>query len=399
MHRLTIYILALGVFLTATSELAVSGILPEIADSLDISLALAGQLVTVYSLAFAIGTPVIVALTSRLGRRTMLLGSLLLFVVGSLTAFGSTNLMLLMVSRVILGASAGVYLVIVFGAAAKIVPPEKIGSAIGTVVLGFSSAMILGVPIGIAIANWLNWHAIFLLLAVLSLLVAYFIFRFVPDFEGDAPASFLQQIKVAGSVAIASGLFITFFKESGNSVLFTYLIPYMQSILHIQSSYSSMIMLALGVFGAIGSRFGGYGVDRWGAARVLAFNMIVHLVIVALLPLFSRSAPAALVLISLMVLAMFATGPALQSYFIQRAPQSSNFVLSLNTSVIHLGLAAGAGAGGVLAETSSTLFYHPWLAGISLALGLAAAFISFSVSVRSPGRTRALPAQPSNHAR
>ncbi|MDQ0897143.1 MFS transporter [Paenibacillus sp. V4I7] len=379
MNRLSIYILALGVFLTATSELVVAGILHVIAEDLNISIALAGQLITAYSLAFAIGTPIIVSLTSRMGRRKVLLGSLAVFILGCLVSFGSSEISVLMVSRIILGVSAGVYLVVVFGAVAKLVPAEKLGSAIGTIVLGFSSAMILGVPIGIAITNWWSWQAIFIILGLFSLLITFIIFRLLPEIEGDAPVPFGQQFKVLGSLVIVSGLFLTFFRESGNSILFTYLTPFIQDVLHLKASNISIIMLVFGIFGAIGSRLGGYGVDRWGAARVITLSIIVHVAALALLPFFVESLVISLMLIALMVFSMFVTGPAIQTYFIQQAPLSSNLVLSLNTSIIHLGLAVGAGAGGVMANATSTVFYHPWMASMIVALGLAAAFLSFRV--------------------
>lgn len=69
MNRLTMYLVTLGVFLTATSELVVSGILYHISEDLHISLALAGQLITAYSLSFAIGTPILVSLTARMDRK------------------------------------------------------------------------------------------------------------------------------------------------------------------------------------------------------------------------------------------------------------------------------------------------------------------------------------------
>ncbi|GJM76614.1 hypothetical protein HMSSN036_88300 [Paenibacillus macerans] len=95
-RKLVIYVLTIGVFLTATSELIVSGIIGTISGDLGVSLALAGQLVTVYSLSFAIGTPVIISLTSRLGRKQMLLASLAVFIAGCLAAWMSPNIAVLM---------------------------------------------------------------------------------------------------------------------------------------------------------------------------------------------------------------------------------------------------------------------------------------------------------------
>ncbi|AWP26458.1 MFS transporter [Paenibacillus sp. Cedars] len=383
MKPFTIYLLALGVFLTATSELIVSGILYAIADDLHISLALAGQLITAYSLAFAIGTPFLVSLTSRINRKKLLLGSLLLFIVGSLASYASSHVWLLMGSRIILGISSGVYLVAAMGTAAKLVPPDKLGRAIGTIVLGFSSAMVLGVPLGITITNMLNWQSIFLLLALLTLLVAFVLAKLLPDVEGDAAVPFHQQFKVLGSVVILSALFLTFFRESGNSVLFTYITPFIQDIFHIKPSSISLMMLVFGLFGAIGSKLGGYAIDRFGPSRVITLSTLIHIGVFALLPLLSGKSLIGLMLISIMVLSMFAAGPAVQSYFIQRAPGSSNLILSLNTSVVHFGLAAGAGAGGFMLNTTSTLQYHPWLGGVVLALGLAAGLISFAAGKRA----------------
>ncbi|HZG17818.1 MAG TPA: MFS transporter [Candidatus Bathyarchaeia archaeon] len=378
MNRFAIFLLTVGVFLTATSELVVSGILPVIAKDMDISIALAGQLITAFSLAFAIGTPILVALTSRMGRKQVLTGALIVYILGSLLAFVSSHFWLLMVSRVILGISAGVYLVVAFGAVAKLVPAEKIGSSIGTVILGFSTAMVLGVPIGIVITDWLNWSAIFMILGLLSFGVMLVFIRHFPEVEGDAPIPFAQQVKVLGSMVVISGLFLTFFRESGNSAMFTYMTPFLQTIYQMNAATIGLVMLGLGLFGVIGSRLGGYVVDKWGAARMIVVGSAAHVVALGLLPLVTASVGGGLALIALMVFAMFATAPAIQTYFIQQAPQSANLILSLNTSIVHVGLAAGAGMGGVMINSTSTTLYNPWLAGGVIALGLGAALVSFS---------------------
>jgi len=388
MNRLTMYLVTLGVFLTATSELVVSGILYPISEDLQISLALAGQLITAYSLSFAIGTPILVSLTARMNRKKVLLGSLLVYIAGSLVSFASHDIWLLMVARVLLGVSSGVYLVSAMGAAAKLTAPEHLGRAIGTIVLGFSSAMVLGVPIGITIANALSWQSIFLLLAVLSLLIVFLLARLLPNVEGDEPVPFHQQFKVLGSILIVSALLLTLFRESGNSVLFTYIAAFLQDIFRISPAGISLVMLVLGVLGAVGARLGGYGVDRFGAPKVIISSMLIHIGVFAILPLL-HSPLIGLPLIGLMAVSMFAAGPAVQSYFIQQAPGSPNLILSLNTSIIHLGLAAGAGAGGFMVNASSTLQYHPWVGAFVLALGLAAGLVSFSA-----GRRKALSKAP-----
>ncbi|QHW34058.1 MFS transporter [Paenibacillus rhizovicinus] len=377
-YRFTVYALAFGAFFTATSELVVSGILNIIAADLRISLATAGLLITAYSAAFAIGTPIIVSLTSRVERRKVLAAALVLFIIGSFASSASTSIEMLMLSRIVLGISSGVYLVIAFGAAARIVPAEKLGSAIGTIVLGFSSAMILGVPIGIAVAERYSWQAIFLLLGIVSIVFAILLYRLLPEIEGDAPIPFRKQFKALGNTVVISALVLTFFRESGNSVLFTYMSSFLQQILHFSISGVSAMMLVFGVVGAIASRIGGYVVDRWGAARMIIAGIAVHIAALALLPVFTGTVIAGVLLLAVVVFGMFAVGPAIQSYFIQQAPQSANLILSLNTSVIHLGLAAGAGAGGAMLAGASTLRFHPWLAAVVLLIGLAAGLVGFS---------------------
>ncbi|MEC0368423.1 MFS transporter [Paenibacillus chibensis] len=386
MNRLFIYILTLGVFLTATSELIVSGILYVIASDLRISVALAGQLVTVYSLAFAFLTPVIVFFTSRWERKRVLLLSLVLFMLGSAASI-VPHFGVILVSRALLGVSSGVYLVTAFAAAAKISPPDKVGAAIGTIVLGFSSAMILGVPIGIAITKWLNWQSIFVILGVLSLLMALVILRFLPRMSGDEPASLRRQFRVLSSGIIASLLLLSFFRESGNSVLLTYLTTFLNELLHLNAGTISLLMLGLGLIGAMAARLGGSGADRWGTRRIILASLIMHVSALLLLPLFTGSLAAEIVLIGFIMFSMFMGGPALQTHVIKQAPESSSLVLSLNTSMIHLGLAAGAGSGGMLIERTSTVLYNPWLAGIVVTIGLGTALLSFALGKRHSAQT------------
>ncbi|BBI34237.1 MFS transporter [Cohnella abietis] len=375
-------------FVTATSELVVSGILNIIADDLRITIALTGQLITVYSIALAIGTPFLVSVTSRIGRKKVLICSLVVFIVGCLISFWSAQYSVLLFARVVSGIAAGVFNVVAFSSAAKLVPPEKLGGAIGTIILGFSTAMLLGVPIGITITKWLHWQSIFLILGIISFLILLGIMIFLPDIEGDAPISFKQQFTVLRNPIVISGLLVSFFWGAGNSVAQTYLTPYLQTILHMTTSYIGAFMLIIGIFGIIGSRLGGYGVDKWGTVRVISIGLAVQAVSLAFVPVFASIIAVELILITICMCSMFVTAPAVQTYIIQQAPQSANLLLGLNTPISHLGLAVGAGLGGLIVTATSSVVYNPWVASSVIALGLMTASISFSLS-KSKGSIKA----------
>ncbi|MBW5446188.1 MFS transporter [Cohnella sp. CFH 77786] len=379
MNRSTLYLLTGGIFLTATAELVVAGILADIAKDLHISIGMAGLLITAYSLAYAIGTPVVISMTAAMGRKKLLISSLLLFIAGCLCAALWTDYIPALVARCILGLCSGVFFVVTFNSVAKLVPSEKLGRAVGTAIIGFSSAIVLGVPLGISIADWLGWRYVFILLAILCFIILLGIMRSLPEIEGDAPTPFRKQFLVLANPIILSGMGITFFRDAGNSVMYAYLTPYLESILHLNAAAIGSIMLIFGIFGVFGSRLGGNITDKWGTKRIIASCIAIHVAALAIVPVASVSLFAGLIFFAAWVFSMFVVAPALQTYFIQAAPRSSNLVLSLNTSVTHLGLASGAMVGGVTANLTSGFFYHPWAASMVIAVGFFAAMISFKL--------------------
>ncbi|WP_201004386.1 MFS transporter [Paenibacillus glycanilyticus] len=380
MNRVVIYVLMIAVFFTATSELVIAGILNVLANQMNISVSLAGQLITVYSLAFAIGTPVIIALSVRIPRKRLLLLAIVVFIAGNFLSIASTNFMLLMAARMLLGVSSGVFIVSAFSAAAKMVPVEKIGSAIGTIILGFSSAMILGVPLGVALTNMYSWQTIFLFLGIGGIVILIGLALLLPQIEGDAPVPFKQQMGLLANPVIFYALLLVLFREAGNSVMFTYIASFLGDILHRSSAEIGLMMLVFGLAGAVGSRIGGSAVDKWGSAKLILIGVTIHVIALLLLPLAVHSFPVAITLLSLWIMSMFTLGPATQTYFIERAPQASNLIISLNISVTQVGIAAGASVGGLVVNWQDTVLYNPLAAGLVLILSLAAAVASIRKS-------------------
>ena len=132
-----IYMLAVVSFLVGTSEFMIAGILDKVAADLNVSVGAAGQLITVFSLAYAFGTPFLMAATARMERRRLLLGALAVFVVGNAIVVLLPGFAALVVSRVVLALSTGVFVVTALTVASRLAPEGKQAGAIATLVMGF----------------------------------------------------------------------------------------------------------------------------------------------------------------------------------------------------------------------------------------------------------------------
>ncbi|KPI22005.1 major facilitator superfamily MFS_1 [Actinobacteria bacterium OK006] len=89
---LVVYVLALATFLMGTTEFVVAGLLPEIAADVQVSVAQAGLLITVFAVGMVVGAPLMSMLTLRLPRRLTLILALAVFAVGHvIVALGSRS--------------------------------------------------------------------------------------------------------------------------------------------------------------------------------------------------------------------------------------------------------------------------------------------------------------------
>ncbi|SPL98143.1 MFS transporter, DHA1 family [[Actinomadura] parvosata subsp. kistnae] len=146
-------VLAFGTFAVGTDGFVVAGILPEIARSLDVSVAAAGQLVTVFSIAYAVLAPVLATLTAGWSRRVVLPAGLALFAVGNVITALAPSYALVLVSRAVAAGGASLYAATASATAAAIAGDERRGRAIAIVMLGLTSSLALGAPLGTAVGR------------------------------------------------------------------------------------------------------------------------------------------------------------------------------------------------------------------------------------------------------
>lgn len=378
-----IYILAIVSFLVGTSEFVIAGILDRIASDTGVTLAAAGQLITVYSLAYAIGTPILIAITAKMDRRKLMLAALTLFFIGNLVTILTTGFSMLLAARIILAVGTGVFMVVALTVAANIAQQGKQGSAIATVLLGFNLALILGVPLGRVIAGYYDWKIIFTGIGILSLIAMFVLGLTIPKSKGETPVPIREQLSLLKTPRISIALSIGFFWILGYTIIYTYISPFLLNITGMSDRMVSMGLFAFGIASLLGSQVGGYGADKWGIPRTLIGGLLFHSGILLLMTGLAQTS-VFIMLPLLMLWSFFAwsTGPVQQVYLIGMAPKASGIVLSLNTSIIQLGMAGGAIIGGMVVENIS-LQSVGLFGAIGVALGIIPAVLSFSMKSKS----------------
>ncbi|CAH0167311.1 MFS transporter [Peribacillus sp. Bi134] len=377
-----IYMLAIISFLVGTSEFIISGILDKIADSLGVTLAAAGQLITIFSLVYAIGTPILMALTASLDRRKLMLYSLGLFIVSNLLAFLLPGFGPFLFARIIMALGAGLVVVTALNIAAKLAPPDKKASSIATVVMGFTASLIIGVPLGRIMTDAFGWKSVFGGIALFGLIAMIVLFFTIPATKGDKPVPLLQQLALLKKRKVALGLSITFFWLGGYSIAYTYLSPYLLSVSGISDSLLSTALLIFGIASLIGSKFGGYSTDRWGVSFTLIGGMALHIVMIIMLSIVTNSLMAVLIILTLWSFAAWSSGPTQQYHLATLEPESSGVMLGLNQSMMQLAMAAGAGIGGVVVEQVS-LASITWIGATGVAIAMVIVLVLSSSSSSS----------------
>lgn len=367
-----IYLLAFVTFLIGTSELVIAGILDLVAADLHVSVSAAGQLVSVFALTVAVGSPIIILLTAKVERKKLLAYAMIGFIAGNAIAYLSSGFGLLMVSRVVLALSTGVFAVGSLAFAARLAPKGKQGSAIATVITGLSVSMVLGVPLGRVMAAYMSWNAIFAVIGLISIPALIAINRYIPSMQGQQSISLKNQLALLKDKRVTATLLTTLFWIAGYEIVFAYIAPYLLTVVHFTSSQVSISLFAFGLFSILGSRLGGLGADRWGIARTQMSGLALHGTMLLLLLIAGQSTSATFLILVAWSVSAWTTVSVQMVRLIQLSPQSSDVMISMNNTVLQLGIAAGAAIGGIVVNGASVSNIG-WVGAISVlvALGLA----------------------------
>ncbi|WP_336758021.1 MFS transporter [Paenibacillus sp. USHLN196] len=371
-NKWIIYVLALAVFLIGTIEYIITGVIEMIAADLSVSTSDVGLLVTVFALAAAIIAPILIAFTINMDRKKLLLSTLSVFIASNGFMLLNLSYETLLWVRIIQGASGGMATVVAMAVSTRLVKKERRGNAIGIILMGLSSSLVLGVPLGTFLSEMFGWRVLFVFIGLISILPFLIIYKKVPALKEEEKVTLRMQLSILKNPAILTALLITLLYIGGYSTLFTYITPFLQATSSLTMTEISGVLFLAGICSFVGSKVGGQLADAKGSKFTICLGLLLQ---GATLLLFALAGVNLMVLILILMIFMLATwsiSPAQQLYLVTLAPRNPDIALSVNTSFIQFGFALGSGLGGLVISRTSVLYLN-WLGfgAVSIALLLA----------------------------
>ncbi|MCS4240500.1 multidrug resistance protein [Rhizobium sp. BIGb0125] len=311
---LAIFALTIAAYAIGTTEFVIVGLLPTVATDLNISLTLAGLIVSVYALGVTFGAPVLTALTGRIERKPLLLGLMALFIVGNGLAALSSGYEFLLVARVLAAFAHGVFFSVGATIAADLVPENRRASAIAMMFMGLTVAIVTGVPLGTYIGQVFGWRATFWAVSMLGVIAFLAIATLLPNtLKKAAPARLVDQVRVLGSGRLLIVFAMTTFGYGGTFVAFTFLAPILQQVTGFSASSFSLILVLYGIAIAAGN-IGGGRIANHNPVRALVGLFLAQAIVLLVFSFTAASPVLTLVTLAALGFLSFANVPGLQLY-------------------------------------------------------------------------------------
>ena len=367
--------LLFGNFVIGTGVMVVPGTLNDISSNLQVSVPVAGQLITATAVVMCIGAPLCATLVAGWDRRRLLTLALLWYGIFLLASACMPDFGSLMAVRVLAAIAPAIFTPQAASCINLLVAPEQRGRAITFVFMGWSVASVVGTPLGAWVGGTLGWRVAFGSIALLSLISAAWLWRSMPDGVRPPALSRAAWGQTLRSPALMLCVAVTVLFAAGQFVLFSYFAPYFKQQLQFSPTDLSLLFAWYGFFGFTGNVLMSRNIDRTGAPRAVMWSVGAMALSLLLWPLATNVLLVALIILP-WGLGCFASNSAQQARLAGIAPTLASASIALNSSAMYAGQAMGAASGGWLIAQGRMLDLH-WF---GLAAILAAMLVSWWAS-------------------
>ena len=364
---LALVALATGGFAIGTTEFVSMGLLPQLANAVDVSIPTAGHVISAYALGVVVGAPLIAVFGARLPRRELLVGLMLVFLVANAASALAVNYTSLTLARFLSGLPHGAYFGVASLVAADLVTAERRGRAVSRVMLGLAVSNVAGVPAATWLGQHAGWRSAYWLVSALAAITAGLVLWLVPHVAANREATGRNELRAFKNPQVLLTLLAGAIGFGGMFAMYTYIAPTVTDVAGLDEGLVPLYLLAFGSGMVVGTPLGGRLAD-WSVFRSMLLGSVLMGLTLVLFTMTSQWFLPGLLTVFVLSTVSSILVVGLQMRLMQVAGDAQTIGAAMNHASLNIANALGAWLGGLVVAAGYGYRAPSWVgAGLSVA--------------------------------
>ncbi len=367
--------LAIGGFGIGLTEFVIMGILPEVADAIDITIPQAGHFIAAYALGVVVGAPLFTAIGGKIPAQKALLALMVWFTVFNTVSALADSYWFLLVSRFLAGLPHGAFFGIGAVVASKLAKPGKTAQAISIMFSGLTIANVLGVPFGTYLSQHFNWNFAFYMVGIIGILAVLANAFWMPSLESTSNQGIREEMKIFKKAELWLVILLTTIGTGGFFAWYSYIAPLITDVAGHDKEVVSYAMIIAGLGMTVGNLLGARLADKLSPINASAL-MLGVMALVLILNTFLASNPVLVLVMTFIIgVVAFCIVTPVQLTMINTAKGSEMMGSSVNQSAFNMGNASGAYLAGLPIVAGMGYTSADWVGAVMAASGVVVALV------------------------
>jgi DHA1 family arabinose polymer transporter-like MFS transporter len=358
--------LAFGGMAIGMTEFTMMGILPDIAQDLQIDIPRAAHLIALYALGVVVGAPTLVLLSSKYPPKTVLMAFMIMFVLFNGLFSIAPNMWTLEVSRFAAGLPHGAFFGVGSVVATNLATKGKEAQAIAIMFTGMTLANLMGVPLGTYVGHHFSWRLTYGIISLLGLVTFFALMVWLPKIQSSSNQNLFAQLNYFKTWKAWLLIAVISIGTGGLFAWISYIAPLVTEVGGVPKDRVPIIMILVGLGMFFGNLLGGKLADSINPtkATMICFSSMIFCLLVVHFT--SHIYVMSYVMAFVTGLVSFTVGSPLQMMLINSAKGAETMAASAGQASFNLGNTLGAYFGGI-PITYGLAFDTPVLVGAGMA--------------------------------